>query len=218
MLWRFRRSAARLLQPLRLQRAVALILRAADRIAVPWKNGGGLTREVAVHPPGSDLVSFDWRVSLAEVREGGPFSIFPRIDRHLAVLSGRLELSVAGAPPVILSPASAPYEFPGDVPAAAEPLQPPVHDLNVMTRRGRFAAALRRCQVGAATIPRLEADAALLLALAPLTVHAGPSAASLGALDALWLSGIDHPRSVSSTGAEAAFWLIEISPAVNAAS
>ena len=75
---------------------MAVILRAAERRAVPWKNGGGLTREVAAHPPQSDLGNFDWRVSLAEVRRGGPFSSFPGIDRHMAVISGRLELSISG--------------------------------------------------------------------------------------------------------------------------
>jgi environmental stress-induced protein Ves len=37
---------------------VVLILRARERFAVPWKNGGGVTREVAVHPPGSRTVDF----------------------------------------------------------------------------------------------------------------------------------------------------------------
>ncbi len=190
---------------------MAVILRAAERSAVPWKNGGGLTREVAVYPAGSDLGSFDWRVSLAEVRHGGPFSIFPHIDRHLAVLAGGLALSVAGEPPLVLSPASPPCDFPGDVPAAAEPVQSPVHDLNVMTRRGRFVATLRRCTVASCTTLRLEADTALLLALAPLTVHAPSITASLGALDVLWSSGDeDHPSSVSGGAADAGFWLIEI--------
>jgi len=69
-----------------------VILRAADRVAVPWKNGGGFTREVAAYPPQSDLGNFDWRVSLAEVRRGGPFSSFAGIDRHMAVICGRCSI------------------------------------------------------------------------------------------------------------------------------
>ncbi|MDB5497193.1 MAG: HutD, partial [Phenylobacterium sp.] len=30
------------------------VLAAADRQAVPWKNGGGVTREIAAYPTGSD--------------------------------------------------------------------------------------------------------------------------------------------------------------------
>ena len=52
------------------------LLSAARRAAVPWKNGGGVTREVAAHPAGASLEDFDWRVSTAEVRAAGPFSGF----------------------------------------------------------------------------------------------------------------------------------------------
>jgi environmental stress-induced protein Ves len=86
----------------------AVILRAAQRAPVPWKNGGGLTREVAVYPPTSDLGSFDWRVSMAEVRGAGPFSLFPGVDRRLAVLEGRLRLAIEARAALTLSPESAP--------------------------------------------------------------------------------------------------------------
>ena len=72
------------------------ILRAADRVATRWKNGLGVTREIAAYPPGSDLDSFGWRVSMASVDTGGPFSSFPGVDRQLAVLEGRLALGVGG--------------------------------------------------------------------------------------------------------------------------
>jgi len=49
------------------------ILRAAERPALPWKNGGGVTREVAATPPGVIWVHFDWRVSIAEIHSAGPF-------------------------------------------------------------------------------------------------------------------------------------------------
>ena len=35
------------------------------RVARPWKNGGGTTREVAVSPEGAGLDDFAWRISLA---------------------------------------------------------------------------------------------------------------------------------------------------------
>ena len=75
----------------------AEILRAAERLSAPWKNGGGVTREIAVFPHGADLARFDWRMSLATVAAGGPFSTFPGIDRLMLVLDGRLDLEIAGA-------------------------------------------------------------------------------------------------------------------------
>ncbi len=197
---------------------MALILRAADRASLPWKNGGGVTREVAVHPPGSDLDSFDWRVSLAEVREAGPFSLFPGVERQMAVIAGRLELSIAGRPTLWLTAESAPCEFPGDVPASARPLEASVSDLNVMTRRGRCAAQLRRCHGAASLTLTLEADTTLLLALAPLCVQASDTCdaaptvtATLAPLDALRLAARPYGSvSASSAGAGLDFWLIEI--------
>ena len=190
---------------------MAVILRAADRRAVSWKNGGGLTREVAACPPGSDLASFDWRVSLAEVHQGAAFSSFPGIDRQLAVLGGRLELCIADRGVLTLSPESAPVAFPGDLPARAEPVQSPVSDLNVMTRRGRFVAHLRRCSAANSLLLRLGADTTLVLALAALSVRAPSIEAELAPLDALqfWLDP-GNRGSASIAGAELDFWLIEI--------
>jgi hypothetical protein len=189
---------------------VALILRATDRRSVAWKDGGGLTREVAAHPPGSDLGNFDWRVSLAEVRRGGPFSSFRGVDRHMAVISGRLELSISGRDALSLSSDTPPLTFPGDVPVFAEPRQQPVTDLNVMTRRGRFVARLTRCSVQASAEIRLEADTTLLLALAQLTLRAPGVEANLSALDAARFSASADTLTVHPAAAGAAFWLIEI--------
>ncbi len=120
------------------------ILAARDRVVMPWKNGGGVTREIAVFPPGAGLDIFDWRVSMATVSAGGPFSLFPGVDRVLAVLEGELTLRFEGGPTLRLSAASPPAAFPGDVPARAETPPGPVTDLNVMTRRGRVYAAVTR--------------------------------------------------------------------------
>ncbi|XUW87210.1 HutD family protein [Burkholderia sp. M6-3] len=68
-------------------RAVTLI-RGAELVAVPWKNGGGLTREVAAFPADAGLDTFVWRVSVADVAQAGPFSRFAGIDRTLVLLSG----------------------------------------------------------------------------------------------------------------------------------
>ncbi len=116
------------------------LLRAQDRSPTPWKNGGGVTREIAVFPPGAGLNTFDWRVSMASVSAGGPFSIFPGVDRVLAVLEGELTLRFEGGSTTRLSPATAPAAFPGDVPVEAETPPGPVSDLNVMTRRGAVRA------------------------------------------------------------------------------
>lgn len=46
----------------------------------PWKNGGGITHEIAKCELDGTML---WRLSLAEVAHSGPFSIFPGLDRVL---------------------------------------------------------------------------------------------------------------------------------------
>lgn len=119
------------------------ILRAAERVASPWKNGGGITREIAAWPPGAGFDDFHWRVSMAEVRADGPFSAFPNIDRILTVLEGGLALDIEGLG-VELWPGATPLAFPGDVQTVGRLLEGPVTDLNVMTRRGACCAHVER--------------------------------------------------------------------------
>lgn len=124
------------------------VFRAADRVAVPWRNGGGLTREVAVSPVGAGMADFDWRVSMADVAADGLFSLFPGVDRVLTVLQGELLLSFEGGASVTLDAAALPYPFAGDVPCHGAVRGGVVTDLNVMVRRGRFRCAVRRVPPG----------------------------------------------------------------------
>jgi uncharacterized protein len=121
------------------------IIRAADCRVMPWKNGGGTTTEIAVHPEGAGLSDFLWRVSMARVGSDGPFSAFPGVDRTLTILSGEgILLAVDGRDAVTLTPASPPFAFPGDAPASATIIGGPVTDLNVMTRRGSLSHRVTR--------------------------------------------------------------------------
>lgn len=185
------------------------VLRAAPRTPVPWKNGGGLTREVAVHPPRSDFDGFHWRVSIAEIRAAGPFSVFPGIDRRMAVLSGALSIVVDGRSPVTLTPESDAVDFPGEVPVSAEPLGAPVMDLNVMTRRARCSARLTHRFARATAILEPRADTTLLIALADLQVRCEEAELSLAPLDALRIGRVGRCTITARLGA-ATFHLIEI--------
>jgi len=68
------------------------IIRSADYLTRPWKNGGGTTRDIASSPPGASLDDFVWRLSLAQVDRDGPFSRFDNVDRTLVLLSGAMTL------------------------------------------------------------------------------------------------------------------------------
>ena len=128
---------------------------------MPWKNGGGETTEICTGPEGAGLEDFTWRLSAARVARDGPFSLFPGIDRTLAVLSGDgLDLHTSRAE-VRLAPGDAPVSFPGDVPTEGRLLGGPVEDLNIMTRRDAARHRMRRVTVEGDLF--LSIDAATLL-------------------------------------------------------
>jgi environmental stress-induced protein Ves len=164
---------------------------------MPWKNGGGTTTEVAVSPEGAGLDDFDWRVSMARVEAGGPFSSFAGVDRTLVVLEGQgIVLDIAGRAPAELSRASAPFSFPADVPTAAALISGPITDLNIMTRRGRMTHAVERLAVSVPTDLQATADTTLVLSLGDgIIVAGGDAPVRLGPLDALILrQGAASPR------------------------
>jgi environmental stress-induced protein Ves len=100
-----------LIVPVAANRVTLTLIRGADLVAAPWKNGGGVTREVAVFPPNAGLGDFVWRVSIADVAQGGPFSRFEGVDRTLVLCSG------AG---MVLDETASPKEVPlGDAPKGA---------------------------------------------------------------------------------------------------
>lgn len=159
------------------------VLRAQDRPATRWKNGGGLTREVAADGSGAGLEDFVWRVSLADVARGGPFSSFAGVDRIITVVDGAgMELNVDGASHTIAD-AYEPFSFPGDAVTDCRLLSGPIVDLNVMTRRTRATAHVRMAREGFSVVPRTGV-LVLVMALAG-TVAVEESGVALDRFDAV---------------------------------
>ncbi|MGO6846647.1 HutD family protein (plasmid) [Rhizobium ruizarguesonis] len=167
------------------------ILRAGDHKRMPWKNGKGETVEIAVFPPDASINDFDWRISMATVAEDGPFSIFPGIDRTLAILDGNgMVLDVAGSSPVLLTTASDPLAFPADVPVAARLEDGAITDLNVMTRRNGLSHTLIRIDVdGSKTVPLPPSKCLLLCHRGALSFRRDGEIGALAAGDALLIEG-----------------------------
>ncbi len=129
----------------------------------PWKNGAGVTRELAVAPAGASLGDFDWRISVAEVARDAPFSTFDGVDRCIVLLRGagmrlhgvdeRIDERLDGR-------RHRPLWFRGEVPLHASLIDGACSDLNLMLRRARFRADVT---AHADTAQGGPADAGLLL-------------------------------------------------------
>lgn len=113
----------------------------ASAAPAPWRNGGGVTRELAAQPDGA---GWTWRISVAEVAASGPFSRFAGVQRWFAVLGGAGVVLKLPDAEHRLTLASAPLSFDGEQPVECELLHGPTRDLNLMVRRDRASAQMAR--------------------------------------------------------------------------
>ena len=115
-----------------------------DLIATPWKNGGGVTRELACYPAGAALDDFLWRISIAEVNQSGPFSLFPGIDRVITLLEGDgMQLTFSDGEQYALTAPLLPYRFRGERIVNAQLVGAAARDFNLMLRRDAVDGSLR---------------------------------------------------------------------------
>ncbi|GGH96850.1 HutD family protein [Arthrobacter liuii] len=111
------------------------IIRFAELTAEPWRNGGGVTREIARQ--GSADGGWDWRVSIADVTKAGDFSPFPGMERVLTVIEGELLLLTLDSAEQPLEKYR-PFRFDGGTATTAKLPTGDIRNLNVITRSGAF--------------------------------------------------------------------------------
>jgi environmental stress-induced protein Ves len=117
------------------------VVRLADCPFVPWRNGGGRTRELMAWPTVDDWLV---RVSVAEIEADGPFSPFPGVDRCFAVLEGAgVELALPAAT-VRLRTGSDALAFAGEDAPGCRLIDGPTRDLNLMARREAGRITMQR--------------------------------------------------------------------------
>ncbi len=144
-----------------------------------WANGRGITHEVVASPNSED---WDWRLSIAEVSEDGPFSVLPGVDRILVVATGNgIVLTVDGTSHNLKRFDK--LHFDGQATTVGELTNGPIYDVNLMVRRDR--------NVGAPTI-----EIKLLDRNEPVNVQEFPNFVALVVLEgalALATSGTGFP-------------------------
>jgi uncharacterized protein len=123
-----------------------IVLREADYITVPWKNGGGLTREILKVPP--DAAAFDWRLSLATIEAPGPFSVFDGYDRTLVLIRGAgVELDFGSQGRTILKVPGQLAAFDGAWETSCTLIDGPSSDLNLIVSKTRADSRARLVRV-----------------------------------------------------------------------
>ena len=183
-----------------------LVQRAAERNAQPWRNGGGVTFEVARAADPQHADRFLWRVSIAHVDRDGPFSSFSGYERLIGVIEGQgMELLGPGGAPTLLRPFEV-VAFSGDAVMAGRLTSGPVRDLNVIFDPARCGASLRFLQARGEQ-PVHEAIV-VNLARAPARWRFGPEQGELGLHDAVHVADM-HATALSVQSERAALVVIE---------
>jgi environmental stress-induced protein Ves len=161
---------------------------------VPWKNGGGVSVDIAgVFPTESEAASWSgmtWRLGRTRIERPGPFSDLSGLDRILTVIEGRgLRLKPAGAPVIDVREPMRPVRFPGEWAIESELEAGPVGVLNLMGNRARAEVDL--AFVAGAGSVSVEADTVVIYApIGPAEVVLNGEAFALPADGALQVDGM----------------------------
>ncbi len=118
------------------------LIEADDVVEQPWRNGLGVTRQIALWPPRASFqaLDFEWRLSAAGVVEDGPFSSFAGFERVLLVTQGDGLVVQHGDGRRARLRLLEPYSFAGDGDTWASLVGGPIEDLGVLARRGFWRA------------------------------------------------------------------------------
>ena len=194
----------------------------ADALRLPWKNGRGVSDELAIWPRGAQFEkgNFEWRISKAVINEPVAFSSFPGIDRVIVVTGGQyVTLSHSDSAPRTRVKRLEPYAFQGEWATSARLPKGPVSDFSVMSRRGaaRADVLVPKFKDGRARATLLAGDAFLHVVAgsvaAQVTGEQAPAAGAAG--ESLWFRAVNHDDELLLTtgGDECVVLLVRIGPA-----
>lgn len=115
------------------------IIRASELVEGRWRNGMGVSWDIASEPPGRE--DFGWRFAIARIDADVPFSLYPGVDRIFTLIAGNgLDLDFEGRPSLAVDSLFVPHPYPCDVPTFCRLRDGPCRALNLFTRRGQCSA------------------------------------------------------------------------------
>lgn len=184
---------------------------------IPWKNGGGITKELLIEPAGALVTeSFTWRISMANVDRSGLFSCFPDIDRTLIILEGKgIELDHGAYGKSLLSEPLKPLAFPGEWETYGRLLDGQCLDFNVMSKRSKVRHNVSILYPGLNPLPLPQASTILVFCLrgsfSMSTLEDKVTTGELLRVDTISTNNFCHNANVSIMAIEANTIVIMIS-------
>ena len=182
------------------------LIRLEDVVASAWRNGGGMTREMAAWPSAGE---WWWRISVAEVAAGGPFSRFEGVQRWFAVLNGSGVKLKLGSGEHLLTSSSEPFCFDGAQSLDCRLVGGATQDLNLMVRSDKASAKMMRVRGERVFMSARDAVFAIYCNRTAGSVHSDNETVSVPANSLVW-----RPVAAGTQvriNAEDALWM-EIAP------
>jgi environmental stress-induced protein Ves len=185
------------------------VRRREEHRRMPWKNGLGVTEEIAIAPEGATLADpFLWRLSSALVQADGPFSLFPGYDRTLVVIDGAGMTLDADGKRTTIARLDAPFVFPGEASVTSALSEGPIRDFNVMALRGKVRSRTQLFRpsegTGGETFVTAAGETTIVVCLdgscAAAVAETDARPVFLHGLDALFVTGVTEVVRMSLGG------------------
>ncbi len=117
------------------------IIRHHDLREGRWRNGMGVSWDIASEPPGKE--DFGWRFAIARIDQDVPFSLYPDVDRIFTLIEGEgLDLDFEGRPTLAVHRRFVPHPYACDVKTFCRLRAGPCRALNLFLRRGAWQASV----------------------------------------------------------------------------
>ncbi|HWT14156.1 MAG TPA: HutD family protein [Patescibacteria group bacterium] len=180
---------------------------------VPWKNGLGLTREIALVASATNATGFRFRLSRAVIDAQAPFSKYPGVRRWLVLArGGAIELRFDGQPVRQLDRVGDLCAFSGDDVVEGVPLDGASEDFNLMLADPLLdAEVLVRPLVGSMILHQ-PAGSWLILHLLDGHAHLQGERATLAAGDTLWSDPGEQDRIAARIDGGGMALILRIAP------
>ena len=140
---------------------------------LPWRNGLGSTVELLLENS-TQREEFSWRLSIASVATGGPFSDFSGYDRTLLLLEGAgITLNNPNGTCITLNSSLDCAHFKGEDLIDASLHDGPIKDFNVMTLRSICSASVTAINEKSEPLIQINAEKLLVYSLKPIKIQIG---------------------------------------------
>lgn len=118
-----------------------------------WRNGRGVSWDIASDQPFGQNAEFGWRFAIAEIAVTGPFSVYGSVDRIFTLLDGDgVDLIFANGRKLQAHKPFVPLDFPCDIATDCTLAGGLCRALNLFTSRGLWKASVKVIALSGKTV------------------------------------------------------------------